>query len=95
MKKDLSETVSLIEQAVRSLNHDFAVSNVRGLLLSALRECKHVSKKRQRREQNAMQEMAQKAKTMHDDWWGKIQENVRLKAKEDAEKPVEDLQVEQ
>lgn len=91
MSKDIGETARLIQQAVRSLGQDFATSNIRGLLLAALRECDHVSKKRHRRERNAMQEAATKAKNMHNEWWERIQENVRQQARAEAEKPEENV----
>jgi len=83
----LDEAISLIRKALHCCGSDFATVNVRANLLAALREAGHVCDKRGRREKNnAMNEAAAKAMKLHTDWWSQIEENVRKKAQEDAEK---------
>lgn len=86
---ELGETISLIERALRSCGPDFALSEVRGHLMSARHAAEHTLKKRSRRHNNqltAAQEATQKAQNLHKEWWSKIEENVRKTAKENAEK---------
>ena len=82
----LNETISFIRQAIQSCGDDFATLTVRANLLVALREAGYVSKKRARRERNAMQEAAVKAQNLHNEWWKQIEENVRAAAKESADR---------
>lgn len=85
----LEETLSLIRQAIQACGTDFATVNVRAKLIAALNECSHIEKKRDRRENNnrrAMQEAIEKAQKINDEWWKRIEENVRKAAKESTPK---------
>ncbi len=82
MKKELTETIVLIEQAIKSCGHDFATLEIRNHLIAALNLTKHVSTKRKKRALSTMEEMVQKGKSVADRWWSDIQENVRKTAED-------------
>jgi len=88
-EKRLDETIGLIHRAISSCGADFATLNVRAKLLAALDECSKVDKKRDKRQRNYLQEMAEKALKNNDNWWKQIQENVN-KAVAKENQPEED-----
>jgi DNA replicative helicase MCM subunit Mcm2 (Cdc46/Mcm family) len=95
-RERLDEAISLMQQALVLCGSDFATIPVRANLLAALREARHVNKKRDRRERtNAMNEMAQKAKKLNEDWWKQIEENVRKAAEEHNKKQAQNEESDQ
>ena len=73
MKKTSDKVINLINQAIRELGQDFALSTVRNCLNQAIRICIDVDKKRNKREeQNKKLEEERKLK----------QENINKKIQE-------------
>lgn len=91
----VEEVISLIQAAIGKCGQDFATSDIRGHLIAARNTAEHVLKKRGRRikQQTAMEQAITKAINLNNDWWSKIQENVRNQAKADAEKPTENIEI--
>jgi hypothetical protein len=81
----LDRATSLIQRAISELGENGATQDARGHLRAALAGIERVHGRRSRRQQTHFQQYAQRAISMHADWWSKIEENVR-KAAEQAVK---------
>jgi len=68
MKNNTERTKQLLVQALQNVPNDFALTEVKFFIKTALQKLEHVEKKRDRREQTAA--------TPHESWWQSVTGNL-------------------
>jgi len=76
MKKNIPQSITYIEQAMRSLGSDFALTNARSYLSRAIAELSKVQKKRGKRE-DMRKHYDELALKKQEEWWNLIKENMK------------------